>query len=878
VDAAGVFESGQRGRGDQFGAAVAISGDTVVIGAPREDSSSTGVNSTPNEGATDAGAAYVFARSGETWTQQAYLKTPNAGTTQAGDQFGGAVAVDGDTLVVGARLEDGTSSTINESAADAGAAWVFVRSGTTWTSQARLKALLVGTTQVNDRFGISVGISGDTVVVGADGEDSGTTTINSAPDESASGAGAAYVFVRSGTSWSQQAYLKAANAGGGDFFGISVAVSGDTVVAGANFEDSGTTGVNSVPNEGGLNSGAAYIFTRSGTAWTQQAYLKPGNTGASDSFGAAVAVSGDTVVAGASAEDSGTTGIDSAPDESAGGAGAAYVFVRSGTSWTQRSYLKSSSTSAGDSFGAAVAVSGATIVVGAFAEDSSTTGVDTTPNESAGDAGAAFVFALPNPVLEFPARTPVSEGTTVPLGAVATGASGTPQTFTVRNLSAAELTGVALTVDGANAADFALSAPTSTTVPGGGAVTFTITFTPGGPDARVARLHFSVAGEPVQSVPLIGTGLSAALLGAVQLAYAKPGSVGTTQAGDEFGRDIAISGNTVVVGAPFENSSTTGVNSTPDEGASNAGAAYVFVRSGTTWTQQAYLKAGNAGPSDEFGIAVAISGDTIVVGARFEDSSTPGVNGTPNESAPDAGAAYVFTRSGTTWTQQAFLKAGNPGANDNFGNPVAVSGDTIVVGAPLEDSSTTGVNSTPNESAETAGAAYVFTRIGTTWTQQAYLKAGNTGEDDLFGFPVSISGDTLVVGAIGEDSSTTGVNSVPNELAARAGAAYVFVRSGTAWTQQAYLKASLSDQDDEFGFGAAIAGETIVIGAHGGGHLRLWCGLRICAQRRDVDAAGLSPAQPHQQVLRRVGWHLGRNDRRRRDRRRQQHHGRQWPA
>ncbi len=236
-----------------------------------------------------------------------------------------------------------------------------------------------------------------------------------------------------------------------------------------------------------------------------------------------------------------------------------------------------------------------------------------------------------------------------------------------------------------------------------------------------------------------------------------------------------MSGDTVVVGAPYEDSSTTGVNSMPNESASGSGAAYVFVRSGTTWSQQAYLKASNTGADDRFGWSVSVSGDTVVVGANLEDSSTTGVNSTPNESATDSGAAYVFVRSGTTWSQQAYLKASNTGAGDRFGESVSVSGDTVAVGAPLEDSSTTGVNSTPNDSATDSGAAYVFVRSGTTWSQQAYLKTSNTGANDYFGWSVGVSVDTVVVGAYLEDSSTTGVNSTPNESASNSGAAYVFV-------------------------------------------------------------------------------------------------------
>jgi hypothetical protein len=194
----------------------------------------------------------------------------------------------------------------------------------------------------------------------------------------------------------------------------------------------------------------------------------------------------------------------------------------------------------------------------------------------------------------------------------------------------------------------------------------------------------------------------------------------------------------------------------------------VFVRSGTNWTQQAYLKAHQVNEDDNLGFSVAVSGDTVVVGAPYEDSSTTGVNSTPNESWSNVGAAYVFVRSGTNWTQQAYLKAHQGGPSDSFGGSVAESGDTVVVGAgdeglvPVQDS----------------GAAYVFVRGGTNWTQQAYLKAHQANTGDGFGVSVAASGDTVVGGAFGEDSSTTGVNSNPNESAPTAGAAYVFTGLG----------------------------------------------------------------------------------------------------
>ncbi|WP_295442306.1 FG-GAP repeat protein [uncultured Thiodictyon sp.] len=299
-----------------------------------------------------------------------------------------------------------------------------------------------------------------------------------------------------------------------------------------------------------------------------------------------------------------------------------------------------------------------------------------------------------------------------------------------------------------------------------------------------------------------------------QQAYLKASN---TQAFDHFGWSVAVAGDTVVVGAKYESSNATGVNGNQaDNSAVYAGAAYVFVRSGTTWTQQAYLKASNAEASDDFGWSVAVAGDTVVVGAPFESSGVTGVDGNQaDNSAAGAGAAYVFVRSGTTWAQQAYLKASNTEANDTFGWAVAVSGDTVVVGAGRESSNATGVDGDQfNNSAAYSGAAYVFVRSGTTWGQQAYLKASNTEWQDAFGESLAISGDTVVVGAFGEDSNAAAVNgNQADNTAASAGAAYVFVRSGTVWTQQAYLKASNTQANDAFGVSVAASGDTVVVGA-----------------------------------------------------------------
>jgi len=291
----------------------------------------------------------------------------------------------------------------------------------------------------------------------------------------------------------------------------------------------------------------------------------------------------------------------------------------------------------------------------------------------------------------------------------------------------------------------------------------------------------------------------------VQESYLKASNTGFS---DNFGRGVAASGNTIVVGAPGEGSNASGVNGNQlDDSLTSSGAAYVFVRDGAgNWSQQAYLKASDPAAGAQFGWSVAISGDTIVVGAFTADPLETGV-------------AYVFKRDGAgNWSQQGRLTASNAQFDDQFGISVAISGDTIIVGANREDSNATGVNGDgANNSLSEAGAAYVFTRDGAgNWSEQAYLKASNTGGIDQFGASVAISGDTAIIGAVAESSNATGVNgNQADNSVAGAGAAYVFVRSSTGdWSQQAYLKpSSAASNFENFGVSVSISGDTVGIGS-----------------------------------------------------------------
>jgi hypothetical protein len=323
-------------------------------------------------------------------------------------------------------------------------------------------------------------------------------------------------------------------------------------------------------------------------------------------------------------------------------------------------------------------------------------------------------------------------------------------------------------------------------------------------------------GSTADYVVMVGTGLGG------QQAYIKASNTAQSQS---LGASIALSsdGNTLAIGAGDEASNATGVDGNQaDTSAFGAGAVYVFTRSGTTWSQQAYIKASNTNAGDDFGGSVALSsdGNTLAVGAPFEASAATGVSGTQSDNtAAKAGAVYVFTRSNATWSQQAYVKASNTNAGDEFGFSLALSGDgnALVVGAPLEASAATGFNGNQADNTATAaGAVYVFTRSGTAWSQLVYVKASNTNANDDFGLAVAISADatTVAVGATGEASAAAGINgNQADNTAVHAGAVYVFTLSG----QQAYIKASNTNASDFFGNGVALSsdGNTLAVGAFG---------------------------------------------------------------
>ena len=370
--------------------------------------------------------------------------------------------------------------------------------------------------------------------------------------------------------------------------------------------------------------------------------------------------------------------------------------------------------------------------------------------------------------------------------------------------------------------------PEGSTATLSGANTARPTFTPdiGGSYVFCLTVNDGKLGSASDSV-VVEARLPSSGSGALQ-AYVKPSNTTVFPDLTEFGHAVALDGDTLAVAA-FDPSCATGVNGNQtDRSCPGAGAVYVFTRNGGTWAQQAYLKASNTQSGDSFGWSISLSGDTLAVSAPQELSCATGINGNQADNGClSAGAVYIFTRAGSTWSQQAYVKASNTEFHDLFGTSVSLSGNTLAVGASNEKSCATGINGNQldNECGGTlsgAGAVYIFTRSENVWTQQAYVKASNTRIGHAFGIQVSLDADTLAVGALGDDSCATGINGdQTNTGCTDAGAVHVYTRTAGVWTQQAYVKASNTNMGNPFGladlFGSSVAvsGDFLVVGAPG---------------------------------------------------------------
>ncbi len=745
---------------DSHGFSVAISGDTAVVGAPRNSGGA---------GLQNRGSAYVYVRnSSGAWTFQQKLVPSDGATT---DQFGYSVAINGNTVAVGRY-----NTTTGQNRGD-GKVYIFTRTGTIWTETQTLQSNDIAQ---GDLFGNSLAFENDTLVVGALNKTNGANFFQ----------GAAYVFTRTGGAgaFAQQAKLMASDGVFADFFGYSVAVSGDSIIVGA-------TSLAGQPN----SKGKAYIFTRSGSSWTEQQILQSSDGANGDAFGYAVGISNDTAIVGARLDVVGTMGE----------VGSAYVFNRSGATWTESQKLTAAeATPRNDTFGGSVAIKGDTIAVGSPAHEF----VGSIANH-----GAVYVFTRSNgsnfsrsgkllhndPAPDALGTSVAFDGASIISGAPSKdSARGAAYVFNARSVTGQSslISNVDL-VNGSGYGDFVTISDDTALV---GSLNW-------------GRLLFSRVGDNWQFIRKLtvagGTNSQTwfsngdAVIAGDQMFVGAPGAVvnGVNAAGavyifnraggnwvegsridppedtrlQTFGNSIKLSGDTLAIGA---SNKTVGSNL-------NQGAVYVYVRSGGAWTFQQKLTASDGAAQDFFSLSLDISGDTIIAGAPLAD-----VNGAINR-----GAAYVFTRSGTTWTQQPKLLSSDGNANDSFGFSVALENDTAVVSAPFKE---VGQNFT-------AGVAYVFNRSGNVWNEQQRLNetGGNSDISGQFARSVALSGDRLIVGQPNfVDQSADLFNH---------GAVHVYQRTGLTWTKRGRITAFDPESSAQVGESVHISGNYIIAGAPG---------------------------------------------------------------
>jgi hypothetical protein len=461
----------------------------------------------------------------------------------------------------------------------------------------------------------------------------------------------------------QMAYVKASNTGVDDLFGYSVARSGDTLAVTAVWESGGSPGIDGPQdNDDALHSGAVYVFHRENGSWVQEAYIKASNPGAEDEFGRSMALDGETLVVGAPNESSAASGVNGdQSDDGMFASGAAYVFRRVEGSWAQEAYLKASNPDAGDRFGWFVKVVDDLAVIGAPHESSAATGIDGDQlNNNAPDSGAAYAFRCTNGIW---AQEAYIKATNTHPG------SGFGWNMALSDeLLAVGAPGESGGSTGVNGDQSDLSAPQSGAVYG--------------------LRHGSGSWSHVDYI-----------------------KASNTHPVSGFGWTVAMSGRTLAVGAPAEWSSSSGVGGAQDDfSAPFSGAVYVFRGGAGAWEQEAFIKASNAESFDQFGAKVVVSNDRLAVTALGEDSGSGGIDGDESDnSAGESGAVYLFARRGRRWQQAAYIKPAYPAPFYAFGYGVAMHGQDLLIGAPQEDGSSTGINGDQLDlNTESSGALYEF--------------------------------------------------------------------------------------------------------------------------------------------------------------------------
>ena len=729
---------------DEFGYSSALENDVLIIGALQIGES--------------YGKAYVFRHDGEAWSEEAVLVSS---VPEHVEGFGRSVAVNGNVVVVGAPYS-------TPAGAVSGLAFVFRRDDGIWSEEARLAP---SGASVGDFFGCSVAVHGDSVLIGAEGY---------GDDD----AGVVFVFTWDGAAWTEQARIQPSDATPNDAFGGAVVFDGERAVVGARYSD-------------GLEqkSGSVYVFHRDGPDWVQDSKLLASDGESGALFGCALALEGDALVAGAFRD----------IDES----GSAYLFRFADEAWTEEAKLRADDCHWGDEFGSAVALSGATAVIGAR-------------DDSHGYVsfwGSVYVFQFTGRGWSQVAKLIGSDGRclgysvalnedTVFGGAI--GADGVEESCGAVYLFSPEAVVEDCNGNGIEDACDILTGLAKDCQPNGV------------PDSC------DIADGTSQDVD--GDGVPDECEGDLQPCEEQKIVASDGTDGDWFGNAVSIDGDVAIIGAVAD-----------DDVADAAGSAYIERFDGAGWQEEAKLLASDAAKSDCFGEAVGISGDVAVVGAHGND-----------DFGSWSGSAYVFRYDGAAWQEAAKLLAPDAAEGDNFGCAVAIDGDVIVVAASRDE-----------DFGDDSGSAYVFRFNGAEWVYEAKLLASDGYHDDWFGSSVSISGEVIIVGALCHDVHGAAyvfrfdgaawneeAKFQPSDLHGKAcfgrfvcvrdnlaivgapdddvvedadGSAYIFEYvEGTGWSKQAKLAASDAIEWLHFGAGVAIDGDAALVVASASNELYLY--------------------------------------------------------
>ncbi|MDB6137849.1 MAG: hemagglutinin protein, partial [Verrucomicrobiaceae bacterium] len=580
---------------DSLGSAMAMDGSSAIVGAPYDAAL----------GRAEAGSAYILAQSGSPWIKQAKLRADDFALRS---HFGSCVAISGDTAVVGAAP--------SAYSFEQGAVYVFVRSGTIWTQQARIEvsSLPANAVGYGGTFPAAIAVSGDSLVVSVNGPYGST-------------AESAYVFIRTGLAWHLQSSLHPSQTSVDQKFGSSLAMSGNTIVAGS----AGVT----VSSK--YSSGAAFVFTRAGGVWTQQAMITASDGAAYDYFGTSVALDGDTLMAGAPGRDSTPSGPYSS------GQGGAYLYTRTGTTWSETAKLLAPVVGSDNpGAGRKVALVGSVAIMGltkpAYNYGTQAYSMAWAFNKGGSTWAYQGALTMASGRGSFPSVSPGDLATNGNSTLLAQDYQQVYYNSVIDDLMSYQNTG------GVWSAGTRVALPVTSLAKLGTAV-----WTKGGDALVGAPGDVDAAGKATGSVRVLA---STSGVWAVQ---AKLTPVPAVEGG-QFGQALARDGNVIVVGA--------------------AEAAYVFQFSNGAWSQAAILTASDGTANDAFGSSVAVLGNTILVGAPHKDYAI--------------GQAYVFIHDDTGWTEVAQLAPASTVENDNFGSAVALTGNLALVSAPGGFGITTG--------------------------------------------------------------------------------------------------------------------------------------------------------------------------------------------